>query len=277
MNTILVIARLTFREAVRRKIALAAALLGLAFLILFNIGLYFMMEDIRDSGTQVIFQQEIYNFIFMAGLYVVNFLALAMSALLAADTLAGEIASGAIQAVVTKPVRRRDIVLGKWLGFAGLLVGYLLLMGGGLGLSTYLQGRYLAPNLLLGLGLIYFNTLVIMSVTLVCSSMLSTLATGGVVFGLYGLAFIGGWVEQIGAMLQNQTAVNIGIISSFLLPTEALWRRAAAEMTSPLANFVGTTPFTPAEVPSNLMLFYAGLYLLGMLWIATRQFNRRDL
>ena len=43
-----------------------------------------------------------------------------------ADTLAGEISTGTIQAVVAKPVRRVEIVLGKWLGFAALLALYLL-------------------------------------------------------------------------------------------------------------------------------------------------------
>ena len=37
----------------------------------------------------------------------------AMGALLSADTLAGEISSGSIQTIVTKPLRRSDVVLGK--------------------------------------------------------------------------------------------------------------------------------------------------------------------
>jgi ABC-2 type transport system permease protein len=45
-----------------------------------------------------------------------------MATLLGADTLAGEINSGTIQVIVTKPIRRSDVVFGKWLGFAGLPV-----------------------------------------------------------------------------------------------------------------------------------------------------------
>ena len=58
----------------------------------------------------------------------------------------------------------------------------------------------------------------------------------GAVFGLWGLAFIGGFVEQIGALVRNPSVVNIGIISSLILPTEAVFRRAAYLMTSPVVQ-----------------------------------------
>jgi hypothetical protein len=154
-------------------------------------------------------------------------------AILSADTLAGEIASGTVQALAAKPVRRVEIVLGKWLGFAGLLGLYLLLMARSVVAISYGLTGFSLPNLIIGIGLIYFDALLVMTVTLACSSRLSTLATGGVVFGLHGIAFIGGWVEQFGAFLQNQRAGNVGIISSLIIPSEALWRRAAFEMTHP--------------------------------------------
>jgi hypothetical protein len=168
-------------------------------------------------------------------------------AILSADTLAGELASGTVQALAAKPVRRVEIVLGKWLGFAGLLGLYLLLMARGVVAISYGLTGFSLPNLIIGIGLIYFDALLVMTVTLACSSRLSTLATGGVVFGLHGIAFIGGWVEQFGAFLQNQRAGNVGIISSLIIPSEALWRRAAFEMTHPWARRSGL----PAEVPSS--------------------------
>ena len=132
---IFVIARLTFIEAMRRRILLAAALLGLAFLVLYGVGFFFMQGEapsVATSGPRAaMYRTGLFNFMTMAGLYVVNFLSIAMAALVSADTLAGEIGSGAIQTVVSKPVRRAEVVLGKWLGFAGLLALYVLLMSGG--------------------------------------------------------------------------------------------------------------------------------------------------
>ena len=198
-------------------------------------------------------------------------------ALLAADTLAGEIATGTVQTVVSKPIHRSDVVLGKWLGFAGLLGLYVLLMSGGVTLAVRLLSGYRPPNLLAGTLLIYLESLLILSLSLLCSSAFSALATGGVVFGMWGLAFIGGWVEQIGMALNSPTAVNVGIVTSLLIPSEALWRRAAYEMQSPLMALTGFNPFGAMSVPSAAMIVYAVLYLLAAVALAARTFSRRDL
>jgi ABC-type transport system involved in multi-copper enzyme maturation permease subunit len=275
--------RLTFLEAARRRIALAAFVLGLAFLALYAVAFYFMVNETGlPSEAEVagaLLREQVFNFLGQMGLYAINFLTIAMGALVAADTLAGEIATGTVQALVTKPVRRSEIVLGKWLGFAVLLAVYLTLMAGGLITIVYLIAGYVMPNVLTGLLLIYLETLVIMSLTLASSSTFSTLATGGVVFGLWGLAFIGGFVEQAGALLENQTVINVGIISSLILPTEAVFRRAAYLMASPVARSltITTGPVFVLSVPSPLMVAYAVLYLLGLVWLAVRQFSRRDL
>lgn len=282
-GTAFVIARLTFREAVRRRIVLAALLLGGAFLILYLVGFYYikveLIQAVRPTGRAMgaLAQNEAFSFLTMAGLYAINFLAVAMGALLAADALAGEINSGTIQAIVTKPVRRAEIVLGKWLGFAGLLGLYLLFTAGGVVLGTWLLSGHVLPNVARGLALIYLESLLIMSVALACSSRFSALATGGIVFGLYGLAFVGGWVEQLGALLRNETAINIGILSSLISPSEVLWKRAAYEMTPPLTQSMGFSPFSTTSVPSPLMVVYGALYLAVMVFLAVRTFGGRDL
>ena len=282
----LTIARLTFVEAIRRRILLAAFLLGLAFLILYGFGFYLMRTEAvpqranADTVSGALMRGGIDNFLALAGLYAVNFLAIAMGALVSADTLAGEISSGTIQALVTKPVRRAEIVFGKWIGFAGLLALYLALMAGGVMVIAYVLDGYLVPNAWYGVGLIYLETLLIMTITLMCSSMLSTLATGGVIFGLYGIAFIGGWVEQFGAILQNQSAINIGIVSSLIIPSEALWRRAAFEMTPSIAQVIGISfsgPMFTVSVPSETMIIYAMGYLAVAFSVAVRVFAKRDL
>jgi ABC-type transport system involved in multi-copper enzyme maturation permease subunit len=277
------IMRLTFLEAARRRIALAAFLLGIAFLVLFSIAFYFIRTETglptAEQAAGALLRSQIFSFLSQMGLYAINFLTIAMGALVSADTLAGEIASGTVQAIVTKPVRRAEIVLGKWLGFAGLLGLYLALMAGGLVAIVYLQSGYLIPNVLQGLLLMYLETLVVMTLTLACSSTLSTLATGGVVFGLWGLAFIGGFVEQVGAVLENQTVINIGIISSLILPTEAVFRRAAFVMSSRVVQTlgIGTGPMFVISVPSQAMVVYAALYLAFLLGLTVRQFGGRDL
>ena len=283
MTKILILARMTFREAIRRRIVLTGLVLGILFLVVYSVGFRMIFTEIsRETASEgTVFarvaQSEMSNFLLMAGLYAVAFLSVAMGALLSADTLAGEIGSGTIQTIVTKPLRRSDVVLGKWLGFAGLLGLYLLLMSGGVVLSVFLQSGYLPRNLLAGLSLIYLESLLVMTFSLACSSAMPALATGGTVFGLYGLAFIGGWIEQIGAIFGNQTAVQVGIATSLLFPTESVWRRATFEMQSAFGAVLQMTPFVTLSVPNLLMVGYALLYLLVALFTAVKVFQNRDM
>lgn len=283
MKKIWILARMTFLEAIRRRIVLTGLVLGSLFLIVYSVGFHMIFAAISNEtaleATAIarVMQNEMSNFLIMAGLYAVTFLSVAMGALLSADTLAGEISSGTIQTILTKPLRRSDVVLGKWLGFAGLLALYLLLMAGGTLLSVYLQSGYLPQNLLSGVFLIYLEALLVMTFSLACSSTMPALATGGTVFGLYGLAFIGGWIEQIGAIFHNPTAIQVGIVTSLLFPTEAIWRRATFEMQSSLATVLQVSPFTTTSVPSSMMIFYTLLYLLITLTVAVRIFQNRDI
>ena len=93
--TIFIIARLTFREAARRKILLAALLLGLVYLLIYGVGFYYVNQEANRSefGPGLLELNQIRNFLFMAGLYVVNFLTVMMAVLTSVDTVSGEIAS----------------------------------------------------------------------------------------------------------------------------------------------------------------------------------------
>jgi Cu-processing system permease protein len=275
-STTIVIAKLTFREASRRWVLWVALLLGLMFLIVYGLGFREILKELPNN-TSRLQRSEFTSFIMLAGLYAVSFLTLIMTVLTSVDTLSGEITSGTIHTLVSKPLRRWEIILGKWLGFMSMLTLYLLLMAGGVLLIVYWLSGYTAPNVWVGLGLMWLNINLMLSVSLFGGAFLSTLANGVLVFGLYGVAFIGGWIEQFGALLNNSAAIKIGIISSLILPSEALWKRAVYEMQSPLVAAIGFTPFSSTSTPSPLMIAYAAVYMLVMIWLAMRQFSRRDL
>jgi energy-coupling factor transporter ATP-binding protein EcfA2 len=130
---------------------------------------------------------------------------------------------------------------------------------------------------LLDLVLMWMESLVLLSVTFAFATYFSTLTSGVLALGLHGLAFLGGWIEQFGALTQTQPAVSVGVVASVLMPSEALWRRAAFEMQSPLANAMRISPFSTLSVPSKAMVFYAALYLAIALVVAIRRFSQRDL
>ncbi|MBI4674855.1 MAG: ABC transporter permease [Chloroflexi bacterium] len=280
MRGILTISQLTIHEALRKRVLLAALLLGLAFLVIFALGFYFMNREVvlAPRGPETQAQRAlIYIFLTMAGLYAVNFLMVMMAALLPVDTLSGEIRSGAIQSLVTKPLRRAEIVLGKWLGFWVILAGYLALMAGGVLLIVYVISNTTPPNVWMGLSLMLLEATLLLTLSIAGGTRLSTLANGVLVFGLFGLAFIGGWIEQIGTLFANETARNIGVIASLLVPSESLWQLAAYTMQPPLMRDLSITPFSPASVPSNAMVVWAIGYTLLVLLVGLWSFKTRDL
>jgi ABC-2 type transport system permease protein len=274
------IARMTFLEARMRRMLWAVLLLGLAFLALYAAGFYFMYRELSramDSGLAQVL--EPLNFFVMAGLYGVNFLVVMLAVLGSVDTISGEIASGTIHTIVTKPLRRWEVIIGKWLGLATMLSIFVIVMSGGLMGIVWLMARYLPPNPISGVSLILLEGLMVLTLSILGGTRLSTLTNGIVVFMLYGLAFIAGWIEQIGAFLRNDAAVNIGIIVSLLMPSEAMWKRAAYLMQPPFLRELGlqTTPFGAASAPSSVMVVYTVLYTLAALGLAVYWFVRRDL
>lgn len=281
--SIITITRLTFREASRKKILLSAVLLGAIFLLIYALGFHFIMADIEDelSLSNPLELNEIRNFLLIAGIFVVNFMVAMMTVLTSIDTISGEIQSGTIQSLAVKPLKRWEILTGKFLGFAVLITGYILLMLGGVMSIVFLRAGYIAPHPVNAILLIWLTAMLLLSITIVGGTKLSTLANGVLVFGLYGIAFIGGWIEQIGSYLPDQaagrTAVNIGIISSLIMPSEALWKRAVHELQSPIVAALGFSPFSAAYYPSNLMLIYAVFYTLIALAFSIHFFNNRDL
>jgi hypothetical protein len=105
----------------------------------------------------------------------------------------------------------------------------------------------------------------------------ATVTNGMLVVGLFGLAFIGNWVEQIGTHADNQAARYVGTVASLIMPSEALWQLAASEMQPALLRELGSSPFSPASVPSPAMLWWAAGYTIVVLLLGLRAFQRRAL
>lgn len=280
LHQILVITRLTFREARRRSLLWLGAGLGLAFVALFSTGFFFIhreaMREAAEAGsTPSGFEYFFFNMFLMAGLYVTNFLVIMVTVLTSVGTLSGDIESGTVHAIAAKPLRRWQIVLGKWIGHSLLLIAFTLLMAVGVVTGVYLISGYLPNNLLPALGILILEALATLSLTMLGSARLSTLANGIVVFMLYGVAFVGGWVEQIGSLLNSRTAVDLGILSSLFMPSEGLWRYASALMKPDDALFE-ITPFSVVSEPTPAFMIYGLFYTLACLIAAMVVFSRRD-
>ena len=253
--------------------------MGAAFLLLYAIGFHYIIADMESSPFMGTDEMDLpLTFLTLAGLLVSNFLLIVLSVLVSVAAISSEIDNHTIDAIITKPIRRWEVVLGKWVGFAFMILVGVILMPGGILLIVYLRSGFQLNHVPAGLGLMYLEGLVMMTVAIAGGIRLSTMANGALSFMLYGLAFIGSWVEQIGALLRNETAVDIGIISSLISPTEILWRKASSMMQPAIlsgVDFAG--PFAVASQPNDEMILYAIFYIVVLLGFALWSFTRRDL
>lgn len=272
-----IMAGVTFREAARKKLLWTALLAGSAFLVLFSTGLHFQVKALAHDTVPVIIRQQLTSALMQVGFYSVDLLAVIMTILTSIDTLSGEIASGTIQAIATKPVGRWQILIGKWIGFAGMIAAYIAVMFGGVMLMGWWIAAQVPRHAFRGSALIFLECLLLLTITFCSGTRFSTLTNGVIALGLHGMAFIGGWLEQIGAAANVPRLVTIGIISSLIMPSEALWRRASYEMQPLFSRVLQLTPFANVSAPSGAMIVYAVAYLLVAISLALYYFHHRDL
>jgi ABC-type transport system involved in multi-copper enzyme maturation permease subunit len=278
VNRLVAVTAITLHEAARRRVLLAGLLGAAAFLALYATGFHFMAREVvRENPGDLVQRRLVINFFTLAGLYAANFLAVLSAVLLPLDTMSGEIATGVMQTVASKPVRRSEVVLGKWLAYWLVCAGYLLVVAGGVLAIAWLRGRFVPPNAVQGLSLMLLEVTCFVSVSIAGGTRLSTVTNGVLAFALYGLAFIGGWIEQIAAMTNNLAARNVGTVASLLVPTESMWQLAAHLMQPPMLAELHVTPFSPSAVPSPAMVVWAAGWALAMVLLALRGFARRPL
>jgi hypothetical protein len=138
-------------------------------------------------------------------------------------------------------------------------------------------GRFTPPAAGAGLSLMALECVLLVTVVIACGTRFGTVTNGVIALGLHGLAFIGNWVEQIGAFVDNDAARSVGTVASLIMPSESLWQLAAARMQPAMMRELHMTPFSPASVPSLAMVVWAAGYLLVALLLGLRTFRHRPL
>jgi Cu-processing system permease protein len=292
----LVVARWTLLEARRRRLLLAGLVLSVAFVALFAVGfalLYSGQErDLAQAGALgggPEAREEllaISTILVVLGLYGVQFLAALLGLFLGVASVSPEIDSGALHAVLARPLGRLQYLLGRFLALAGLLAAYVVVMSAALLLVARVVAGYQPGDAPRAVGLMVLEVLILLAVSLLGSTVLPTLANGVVMLVLFGLAWLGGIIGFVSTIPPgNELLANLGTAVSLLLPADAVWRGASYHVLSPslLAAtsfaagddvglpFGSTAPMTPA------MLAWALAYPLACLALAAAAFRRRDL
>ncbi|ACV62661.1 hypothetical protein Dtox_1808 [Desulfofarcimen acetoxidans DSM 771] len=273
------IAAITFREVLRKKVLLTTLLLAVAFFALYGTGLYHVNKDYHSAPTML--KNVLMPQLYLVGLYFGNFIIAFLAIFSSVGTISTEVENGTMHAILSRPISRSHIVLGKFGGYAGMLtVGAAVFFAAVTLLINIITGFHL-PNaaLLVALALFCFQPLLLLALAVMGTTFLPTLSNGVALFSLYAVGTIGGIIEQIGNMARSETLTNIGIVSSLLIPTDAMYRKLtcviAQAANSPLIS-TQMGPFGSQSEPSHWMIVYSICYFMSVLLIAVLVFSRRD-
>lgn len=276
----LAIIKITFREALGRKVVLVSLILAAAFLGLYGTGVHFVAKDFASHPSPML-EQMIYPQLLSFGLYFGGFIVSFLAIFSAAGTISSEIESGIIQTIIPKPVQRYEIALGKFLGTGLFLALYAALFFGVIALIINLKTGLVLTGQWKALALFILQPIVLLAVTFCGSTILPTIFNGVVMFMLYALAVIGGMVEQIGWFINNASLQQTGILASLIMPVDALYRKIVhillSTTTNPLQAFQQMGPFGSMAEPSVWMVVYAVLYVIFFMGLAVYLFGKRDI
>lgn len=275
----------TFKEAVRKKIFMLIGIITFIYLALLYIFLSFSMNELKKNNMDLlIIFKNISLFTAVLGFYFSSMLVTFLSIMTSVGTISSEIENGAIQAVITKPIKRSHFILGKYLGLAILLVLYscfiyaaIIGICSSIGISV--TSTFGLIPILKGLLLFILQPLVILSLSFFGGVIFKTITNGIFVMAIYILGLIGGMMEQIGSMISNDILIKWGIFLSLISPADTLYR----EMISTIFSNVGfEMPLFGAATQSNMtpsiwMNVYIAIYTLGLLFLAVWKFRKKDI
>jgi ABC-type transport system involved in multi-copper enzyme maturation permease subunit len=283
MTTALTIAGLTLREASRRRVVWALLVLTVVLLALSGWGFSKLIGLDTELGTMTSGEARLVaSLLLNLIMFGFSLIAAIGTAFLAGPTLAGEVESGQALAMLARPVRRSAVLFGKWLGLAAFGCGYVMLAGAAQILVVRAVVGYWPPNPAAGLALLAAETIVLLTLALLLSSVVSTMASGIIAVGLFGATWVAGVVGGVGAALGNEGVAQVGTVSRILLPTDGLWRGAMNAFQDPVALAQmgpgqGGFPFLSPASLTTAYLAWAVVWIAVVWGLTALSFQRRDI
>lgn len=281
---IFVIARLTIREATRRRLLLAVVLLTVVF-VGFSAWGFERLTSISCgsrpcsptevklvAATLLILLSFMYSFVFTVGAVFVS-----------APSIASEVESGVALAMLPRSVRRSDVVLGKWLGWALMIGGYTVLTMSLEFIAVDVFAGYMPPYPVTAIAFLVGEGWVMLTLGMLGSTRLGPMTGGIVALVFFGFAWIGGIAHGIGTALGAEAVSNVGFASSIILPTDGLWRGALYHLEPTLltggpdiSRAMAANPFLTLNPPSAGYIVWAVAWTAAMLALAVFSFERRE-
>ena len=279
------IAGFALRESLRRRVFLVIALLTVAFLLLYGLGVWQAYRtldsgnapDVAGVDTRIVAAATLLGLSMFATL----FLGAVLAVFLTLGAIRGDAERGLLQPLLVRPVSRRELLLGRFGAAAAVCIAYVVVVFLAAATITWAFSGWW-PDRTLGpaLGLALAVT-VLCALSLAGSVVLSSTANGIAVFMLFGAGLTGGLLGQIARLIGSGTLRHVATGTSWALPFEALYQDALAAITTDTVGFTRLAldlgPFGGAQSLGPLLWPWALAYVAGVGLLALRWFARRDL
>jgi ABC-type transport system involved in multi-copper enzyme maturation permease subunit len=280
MNPTLTIAALTIKEAVRRRLLLAFVAITVVIVGLSAWGFDRLShtQRITSGESHLAIAQALILFMFMFSFVV----ALSASAI-ASPSISSEIESGVLMTVVTRPIRRTEVLLGKWLGLAALLAGYAgVVCALEFGVVDWVSG-FVPPNPVVAGVYLFAEGALLLTLSLFLSTRMPVIAAGVIGVAVFGAGWLAGVVGTLGTAFNIRALRTVGQLGRFLLPTDGMWHAAIYYLQPPslisehlIAGGQGD-PFYAQGAPSWPYLLWVACWFLIVLTAGVISFERREL
>jgi ABC-type transport system involved in multi-copper enzyme maturation permease subunit len=284
MTGVVIVAGFALRESVRRRVFVVVALLTVAFLALYGLGVWRVSKEVDEfgPGTQGV-DGEIVAGATLLGLsmFATLFLGAILAVFLTLNAVRGDAERGLLQPMVVRPLGRGTLLAGRYVAAAGVCVAYTLFVFFASviitnGFIDWWPDRTIVPAIELAIAVA-----VIAALALGGSVLLSSTANGIAIFMLFGAGLTAGLLGQIGEALNSDTLEDVSRTASWILPFEALYQTALSEITADTIGFnrfaIDLGPFGGAQEFGALLWPYTVVYLAAIAAIALWAFRRRDL
>jgi len=279
MNLTLAIAGLTVKEAVRRRLLLAFVAITVAIVGLSAWGFDRLTHSssITSGERTLAVPDALILFMFMFSFVV----ALSASAI-ASPSISSEIESGVLMTVVTRPVRRSQVLLGKWLGLAALLAGYAgVVCALEFAVVDWVSG-FLPPNPAAVTVYLFAEGALLLTLALLLSTRMPVIAAGVIGVAVFGAGWLAGVVGTLGTAFGISALRTVGQAGRLLIPTDGLWHGAIyylqpSALTSGSLTEAGAGPFYAQAAPSWPYLLWVACWFLIVLTAGLVSFERREM
>ena len=292
LANVLVIARLTLLEALRRRILRALIVLTVVIVVLTGLGFGALVDNARH-GARPAPEVEILaatSQLLILVAFMFSFVLVMTAAFLGSPAISADLESGVLLAIAARPIRRAEILVGKWLGLGGIVGGYAVVAGL---LEIYvvnLTSGYMPPGPLIATLYLAAQAIVLLSVSVLLSTRLPPIAGGAVAVVLFGLSWIAGILVNVAGFLGLDALGKSLEAARYLLPLDGLWRgtefalepqailllvQAGGE--SRAARIVANSPFYAASGPPPDFVLYVVLWTIVVLALGIVSFRRREI